>query len=349
MVALEARKGKRFCMHGIAVEIHGHRAERVASDFDFYTGRKSSGQEKYRVQLERVQAAPRTVQLPAIPAERVFSEGVVYRDGERLIYEYSGGAILELIRSGGSSRGRLISDNEELADELAYLFLQSEIGRFLDGQGLHRVHALGIGLPNGKAALVLLPSGGGKSTLALELLQREGCVLLSDDSPLVDRFGRVHPYLMRLSFRPEATLPEAWRSSAIHFPRRKHGPKLLVSPSTLTGARLPRPEESFAPGFLVIGSRYGALAEPRLRPRAKWKSALPLVRDLVVGLGVPQVAELLLTRGLRSLPGLAPTGISRLAAASAFLARAETLELDLSRDPARNAAFLLAELEKISR
>jgi hypothetical protein len=346
MVALEPRKGKRFSLFSISVEISGNRAERVASDFDFYTGRGPEEKPKYLVRLELVNAEAGGANLPPVPAERVFSDCVMYREGDKIYYEYSGGAILEVERGRRQSYGRLTSANIELADEIAYLYLQSEIGRFLDEQGLHRVHALGIGLPNGQAVLVLLPSGGGKSTLALELLQREGCVLLSDDTPLVDRFGRVHPYLLRLSFRPDAKLPERWKETALPFARRKHGSKLLVSPKSLPGAGLPRPEDRFKPGYLVIGSRFGSLPEPALKRKSKLFGALPLLRDLVVGIGVPQVAELILTRGVRSLPGLAPTGVSRLAAAAAFLSRAKTLELELSRDPERNARFLLEALSK---
>ena len=341
----ETRKIQHFWLHSIAVELSGAWAERLAKDFDFYTDRPHRQGEKarYHVSLELVEKTPSAEDLPAVGAERVFSDCVMFREGDRLFYEYSG-AVLQVERQGKSSRGRLISKNSDLALEVAYLYLQSEIGRFLDAQGLHRVHALGIGLPSGKAALVLLPSGGGKSTLALELLQSEGCVLLSDDSPLVDRFGRVHPYLLRLSFRPDAKLPAAWAESAIPFARRKYGPKTLVSTAALPRAALPRPTDSFRPGYLIIGERHGNLAEPRLKPAGKLPGALPLFRDLVVGLGIPQVAELVLANGVRSLPGLAPTGLSRLAAAAAFLARAETLKLDLSRDPKRNASFLIEKL-----
>ncbi|MGZ3692896.1 MAG: hypothetical protein ACXWQO_01515 [Bdellovibrionota bacterium] len=345
MVALETRKGNRFCLHGIAVEVCGTLAERIASDFDFYTGRPLSGKERYHIRLDILESDSVKSTLPPVAAERVFSDCVMYRAENKLFYEYSGGAVLEVERGKKSSIGKLTSLNQALTLELAYLYLQSEIGRFLDEQGLHRVHALGIGLPSGKAALVLLPSGGGKSTLALELLQREGCVLLSDDSPLVDRLGRVYPYLLRLSFRPGAKLPESWQEKTTQFERRKHGPKTLVSPTSLAPRSLPRPEDSYSPGFLVIASRHGSRAEPQLSQKPKWKGAFPLLRDLVVGIGVPQVAELLLTKGILSLPGLAPTGVSRLAAAAAFLARAQTLELELSRDPALNAKFLLEALE----
>jgi hypothetical protein len=97
---------------------------------------------------------------------------------------------------------------------------------------------------------------------------------------------------------------------------------------------------------LVIGERHGNLADPRLVPNGKFRSAIPLIRDLVVGLGLPQVAELVLTKGVLTLPGLAPTGASRLLAASAFLAQAKTLRFELSRDTKRNARFLIDTLEK---
>ena len=114
--------------------------------------------------------------------------------------------------------------------------------------------------------------------------------------------------------------------------------------ASLTSAALPRPEESFRPGFLVVARRHGRGKEPHLEPLPRWRGAGALVRDLVVGLGVPQVAELVLTHGARSLPGLAPTAASRLAAAGAFLARAQPLRLDLARDAGLNARFLLDAL-----
>lgn len=342
MVALESRKSKRFHLHSIAVELHGAGALRLASDFDFFTDRpdEKMGQD-YSVTLETVKADPSSVKLPSKTADQVFSDCVLYRDGEHLFYEY-GGAILVVERQKNFSYGKLISQDETLAEEIGYLYLQSEIGRFLDKQGLHRVHALGIGLPNGEGALVMLPSGGGKSTLALELLKIGGCVLLSDDTPLVNRFGNILPYPLRLSFRPGADLPADWKEGSKIFERRKHGPKLLVSTSSLPSRLLPRPGESFRPGYLVVGERHGDRDQPRITPLPRWKGGLTLLRDMVVGLGVPQVAELILTKGIRSLPGLAPAGASRTAAAAALLSRATTYRLELSRDHAANARALLS-------
>lgn len=343
MVALESRKSKRFRLHSIAVELHGKGAQRLARDFDFFTDRplRKGESEPYSVTLELIDSESANVQLPSKPADQIFSDCVLYTEGKRLYYEY-GGAVLVVDREKNFSYGKVISTNEALADEIGYLYLQSEIGRFLDRQGLHRVHALGLGLPNGEAALILLPSGGGKSTLALELMKRGGCVLLSDDTPLVDRLGNVLPYPLRLSFRPDAHLPEDWKNAAQIFERRKHGPKLLIPTSALPSHLLPRPGDKFRPGYLVIGERHGNRAMPRMSVLPRWKGGLTLLRDMVVGLGVPQVAELLLTKGIRSLPGLAPTGASRTAAAAALLSRSRTFRLELSRDHSANAQALLS-------
>lgn len=340
---------KKFRLHGIAVELRGKGAESLIRDFDFFADRPAGKHnERYSVSLELLPRAPEPSDLPETPAERVFPDCVMYRDGaNNLTYEYPGahgGAVLSVARSGNASLGRLVSTDTALAEELGYLYLQSEIGRFLDAQGLHRVHALGLGLPNGSSALVLLPSGGGKSTLALEALQHGGCQLLSDDTPLVDRFGNVHPYPLRLSFRKDAKIPEDWKKHSSVFERRKHGAKLLVPTAALPAHCLPRPDERFRPGFLVLARRHGSRRHATLTEISRLKSAGPMLRDLVVGLGVPQVAELILTRGALSLPGLAPTAASRLAAASAFLARSKSLRLDLSRDPVANARFLLDHL-----
>lgn len=349
MVALEHRKSKRFSLYSISVEIAGPGAELLASDFDFFLDRQAPRSEARRsVTLELLSAPPRAEDLPAQGAERVFSECVLYRNGNGTeIFDYHGAAHLEVHREGNRSYGKLRTESPALLHELGYLFLQSEIGRFLDREGLHRVHGLGLGLASGKGALVLLPSGGGKSTLAMEVLRREGAVLLSDDTPLVDRLGRLYPYPLRLSFRADAPIPEDWKEKSTLFERRKYGAKRLVPVSALPPARLPRPDERFRPGYLVLAERHGSRKEPELEAEPLWKGAVPLLRDLVVGLGVPQVAELLLAKGIKSLPGLAPTAASRSAAALAFVTRSRVLRLRLSSDSEKNAACLLEGLRRL--
>jgi hypothetical protein len=302
---------KQFHLHSIAVELHGIAALRLAQDFDFFTDRPGKAEEAapYSVTLESVEGDPSRVKLPSRAADQLFSDGVLYREKNRFFFEYSG-ALLVVERADNFSYGKVTSLDPHLADEIGYLYLQSEIGRFLDKQGLHRVHALGLGLPSGEAALVMMPSEGGKSTLALELLRAGGCMLLSGDTALVDRFGNLLPYPLRLSFHAKANLP--------------------------------RPTDKFRPAYLVVGERHGSSSQPKLSVLPRWRGGIALLRDMLLDLGAPPGAELLATKGILNLPGLIPTGASRIAAAGALLARARSYRLELSRDHAANAQALLS-------
>jgi hypothetical protein len=70
----------------------------------------------------------------------------------------------------------------DLVHEIAYHFILSTAGQHLNSRGLHRVHALGVAYRE-RGILFLAPSGGGKSTMALELLRRPGFTLLGEDTP----------------------------------------------------------------------------------------------------------------------------------------------------------------------
>ena len=50
----------------------------------------------------------------------------------------------------------------------------------------------GVGLVGGQGGVVvMLPMGGGKTTIALRALREDGVRLLSEGSPLIDRHGNV--------------------------------------------------------------------------------------------------------------------------------------------------------------
>jgi hypothetical protein len=59
------------------------------------------------------------------------------------------------------------------------------------------LHALELVGGQGAVA-VMLAAGRGKSTIALRALRDQGVRLLSEDSPLLDRRGRLHPFPLRI-------------------------------------------------------------------------------------------------------------------------------------------------------
>jgi hypothetical protein len=328
-------------VHGISLRIEAEPQLKEALQKDFAYFVTSTIPQSCDFRLEIQQRKANASLLPNARALNVQSEYVVYEENTpehiRTI-DYHGRAVLKIREKAGEAQ--LWCEDPGLAHELAYLYLQSQIASQLESRGWHRIHALAY-LYRGKANLVLIPSGGGKSTLALALLQNPEVRLLSDDCPIVDRAGRLHPYPLRLAFRSDVTLPSLLEEKTSKMKRRKYGEKKLLGVHELSGDLVKNPLAGYAVDRLIVAHRHGSLQSPVLQKIPKARMAPYLFRDLVVGVGLPQLAEILLSRGWKSLPSLSPRAISRSIAATQLLGKASTFELCFSNDSAANAEILL--------
>ena len=200
---------------------------------------------------------------------------VAYKYGDQSIIDYSGrGVGVHHLRSGDF---RLYSLNRDLLYEATYLFLLSQVGETLDRNGFHRIHALGVSV-QGIAALVLLPMGGGKSTLGAALLEYPEIKLLSDDSPLIDGQGRIHAFPLRIGLLPgsEAKIPP---EQLRRIQRMEFGPKLLVNYKYFAE----RVAAEAEPGLIFLGERSLA-STTEIRPASFWSTWKALLVNCVVGM-----------------------------------------------------------------
>jgi hypothetical protein len=218
-----------------------------------------------------------------------------------------------------------------------YLAILSRVGERLDGAGLHRVHALGLSGPGG-GCLFLMPPGGGKSSLGVSLLGLPGWRLLSEDTPLLDRRGYLHPFPFRIGLR-DADLAQAASSDQL----RSIAGKLLVRADAYPLQNEPVPCRHLFAGAWTTGSR------PRIQPLRKSAALALLVRDCVVGLGLPQIAELFLRLTPADVLRKTRIALSRLVCASILAGRAECHRIYLCPDPGENARFLSDYLEPRQR
>ncbi len=124
--------------------------------------------------------------LGDLPAAFVTPRNVVYQQDGRAVIDYLGEAVSVYDRSAQCLHVQGLG--VDLVHEAVYLFVLSRVGEHLERIGRPRLHALGLAGRQGGVA-VMLPSGGGKSTLALRALATDGVKLLSEDSPLIDRRG----------------------------------------------------------------------------------------------------------------------------------------------------------------
>lgn len=305
----------------------------LAEDFGFFAG---EGEKKWRdvghVELQLIEGVPDYDCLPAVDASFYTPRNVVYQHEGRTIVDFGGRGLG--VYDAKQCRFRIVSEDPGLVYEAAYLFLLSQIGQALDGRALHRLHALAMS-HNGRAILVLLPMGGGKSTLGTQLLRQGALRILSDDAPFIDRVGNAYAFPLRLGLLKgrEHEVPEEHRR-LIH--RMEFGPKYLVNYSYFAGKVVDRA----TPGLLLLGRR--TLAREARVEEASYTAAMrEMVPNMIVGLGLFQGLEYLLQRSASEIAGKAGLGWSRLRNAHALVRRSAVFEFHMGRDLESNARAVM--------
>jgi hypothetical protein len=313
----------------------------LTEDFGFFADKAQTVASQLRpVEVELVEGAPDYDCLPVCDAAVYTPRNVVYRHQGRRIIDFSGRALG--IYDAKESRFRIVSEDPHLVYEAAYLFLLSQIGQALDGRGLHRLHALAMS-HRGRAILVLLPMGGGKSSLGASLLRQSEMSILSDDSPVIDRAGNALAFPLRLGMLKghEHEIPEEHRRF-VH--RMEFGPKYLVNYSYFADRVVDRAK----PGLLLLGRRTLA-REGRLDPASYTAAMQDMVPNLIVGLGLFQGLEYLLQRSTREIAGKASLGWSRLRNAHTLVRASATFLFHMGRDPDANARMVMDIAEESFR
>jgi hypothetical protein len=345
MLALPKREGaaavERFEFYGCTIEVRTSPAdfvEEVRRDFAYFHVPPADGQPEVHLQLHL--QPPPYADLPSIPASVITPRNVCFRDGKVTYIDYFGRGLAVLDRRRNDCVA--YAPDPDLLHEIAYLFVLSTVGKHLDKRGIHRVHALGISY-QGRGVLLLLPSGGGKSTLALELLRHPGVLLLGEDTPLVDRRGDILPFPLRLGVRPgeHTGVPPRYLRTVR---RMEFEPKTLIDIECFQD----RLGQRVAPGAILVGARN--LGEvTHIEALAKRRAFKAMVKYLVVGLGVYQGLEFLLERGAWELLGEGRLAASRLHNSVRLLARAPTYRFVMGRNAEKNCQTLCRFLSEWER
>jgi hypothetical protein len=321
-------------VYGLGVGLRSDWPEVLAAVLaDFAWFRSERAPESCEVQLTIERRPPDFEGYGDVVASFVTPRNVVFQREEQTIVDYFGRAVLTLDRHSG--RATIQGEQPELVHEAAYLFLLSRIGEHLDARGLTRLHALGLAGGDGAVA-VLLPSGGGKSTLALAALRKPGVRLLSEDSPLIDRHGTMHPFPLRIGINATdaAEMPAA---SVRRIERMEFHPKLALDLDAFREQVEPAPQPI---RHIVIGRRsLGRTGS--LRRAARPAAAGTLFREAVVGVGIYQGMEFVLQRGMRDTLGKTGIAAGRAANCLAALRGARVWELTLGREREGNLELLM--------
>jgi hypothetical protein len=266
--------------------------------------------------------------------------GTAFGWGDHRFIDYQGACVVYDHRRG---LGSVASADVELLYHYSYYLIIAISGEQLDAQGLHRFHAVGVSY-RGLAFLVSMPPNGGKSTLAMSLLDDPEFLLISEDTPLIDLRGRIHPFPIRISLREIRD-----RHIPARFVREKLDPvfgrKLLLD---LEFHGVNRVHDTPVSHPVICWGRRSTTDTPAILPLPPLRSLALVLLQVVTGKDCPQRAEIVLRFTPWGLCRWVTIAASRLAAAVALWRHGRFYELVLSEDPPKNAAFVTAFLRSLT-
>jgi hypothetical protein len=320
-------------VYGLGIAIEGDWAEVVdALRLDFAWFVADAPQEGADVSVSIRRKEPDFDRFREAAATFVTPRNVVYQQPDRTVVDYFGRALSVRDRRTGGLE--IEGEDLSIVHEAVYQFLISRLGEHFDSLGLPRLHGLGLAGAQG-GVVVMLPSGGGKTTLALRAIRNDDVRLLSEDSPLLDRHGFLHPFPLRIGINATdaAALPPG---HVRRIERMELHPKFALELHAFADKieQEPRPLR-----HIVIGRRsLGRQAKLEPLPR---RAAVPtLFREAVVGVGIYQGMEWVLQRGMRDVLSQSGPFWTRTRNCARGLAGANVWRLTVGRDHDDNWAAL---------
>jgi len=283
------------------------------------------------IRLHR-EAPPRT---PA-QAKRVLQtkEGICY-EYERIRYvDYSGKALARY--DFRSEEGEAFSLDDNLLHEISYVMILSRVGEMLDRKGIHRVHSVGVAV-KGSAAICLLPMGGGKTTLGLELMKEKDCFLLSDEITAIDRSLHVLPFPLRIGVRAtERVAPEIPARHLRSFPTTAYGTKTLIDLEVFMQKVATEPARLEA---VMLGVRKD-FKKPELKRLSKLTALYHILKNITLAYQLPQTKAYFFRFDLRYLVTFCTILLSRILSGVKIALAVECYRFNLTEHPGENAKLL---------
>ncbi len=340
-------KNLKFDFYGVLVEVitdWSEVAARLEKDFSFFVRKSSMTEEKASISItvnqnDSIQSYLEDKKLFSYQNKVQFFT----KDHQRYCLYPSG-----VCSSINFNNNEVVIESKHLhpTHEIAYLVILSRVGKLLDLKGMHRLHGACFSY-EGKLCLLSFPSGTGKSTLLSYILCKEGVSLYSDDSPLIDRKGKVYPFPLRLGFEPSAKLPENLsKAESYSLIRHHYGEKQLIDIADLS---LSIGKEYFS-AYFMLGHRTNKFS---VSSASLVNIYSQILKEGVIGFGLPILFEYFWEPGFKDFLIKGKIVLSRCLAFFSFLKKAKKIQLTLkNHDSAsnskldENAQFLFEYLEE---
>jgi hypothetical protein len=321
----------KFDFYGFIIELTSSETkviENIRRDFRYFE--TTSGNPEVKVEI--ITEAPHYDSLPEIAASTYTLDYLVYRSDKEIYTDYHGKGLR--IWNRRNKEYRIYSDNPDLRHEIAYLTVLSAVGQYFDSMHIHRVHALGVS-QNERAILILLPEKGGKTTLALRLIRTGKFKILSEDSPLITREGKILPFPLRMGILPggEQDIPKNYLYETKFL---RVGTKILVDLDYFADM-ISKPS---LPWMVFMGERILG-NQSKIIPAGKLRASKEFVKNSVIGLGLHQGMEYLLGKNIWGTIGKSSLAFSRLNNSLRVLNHSKLYRYQIGHDFEKNIQIML--------
>jgi hypothetical protein len=277
---------RQFAFYGVGVRVESTEDEFLSAiehDFSYFLGTANH----HSLGLTLTNSKPDYDRLPELTCSFATPRNICFSDGRFNYIDYFGQGLNIYDRQ--ANHCEIITDDLELAHEIAYLTILSRVSEELERKRLHRIHGLGIEFA-GKGTVILLPSGGGKSTMALSLLRYdERFRLISEDSPLLRSDGQLLPFPLRIGVHPH-TLPPDIDSKFTRLDKRIEFSSKINIDIRFFGDQVSR--QAVPAASLLLGVRSTG-RRAKISPVPKTAALRHALTNSIIGIGLYQGLEFL--------------------------------------------------------
>ncbi len=324
----ELKESAIFSFYDFGIQVKSsdpQTVDNIRRDFSFFVDTKISPE----VNFEIFTTSPEYNSFPTLRPSSHSPRNFSYRNGNLLFIDYFGKGLL--IVDSIKKEYKIFSAEPHLRHEIAFLTILSLVGQNLDSRHIHRVHGLGLEI-NGKGTLILLPQGGGKTTLMLELLKHPNVKLISEDTPLINSSGEILPFPIRIGIDADAKLPDLPEKHLRLIERMEFKPKYLLDIDYFKDKITKNPcklEFAFE-GIRCLGN------DSRIIPTPKSKMLRAFLINSVIGVGVYQGIEFLIQNSPLELIKKSSLLASRLRNSCQVVLKAKTYSFLTGSDKKKN-------------
>ena len=272
--------------------------------------------------------------LPPIKATLYSPRNISYTQGNLTYLDYFGKGLTVIDRQ--TNIYKIFCADAQLRHEIVFLSILSLVGQNLDSKGIHRVHGLGLEV-NNKGVLLLMPSGGGKTTLLLQFIKEDSIKLISEDSPLIDSSGNALPFPIRIGIS-ECDKPSDIPDEQMHLIERMEFKPKYVIDSAFFKDKLSTKASKVQ--YILCGTRCLG-ADSSILPLSKFSALKELVANSVIGVGLYQGIEFLLQHNIWELLKKSGIFFHRFKTTLKILSHSKTYSFVIGCDRAKNVETFL--------